>query len=135
MVSLRDRSSAPVPPPVVSLRDLVMSPVPPLEEDDAEVLHRMLQAAEMCPAPCWPGYADYLAMDWLERRAWIAAWKKIRSADAMLTGLASLGPMGVALAGADADGGAAAEEVFLQGRVDEALVAIRAEMAEVQKRV
>lgn len=112
----------------MTLRELAASPVPPPRADQQAELLRVAEHAELAlRAGVSLTLSDYIEADWLTRRALIAAADSLRGIAAQRAGLASLGPLGAALAGADMDGGAAAESVYLAQQTALAVASIQAE--------
>ncbi len=110
--------------------DLAREPVPPVGPVTAEGAALQLHIDLAASVGVAPSYREWLGMGWEERHAWLAAADRARGIAAQLGGLAAMGPLGAALAGAEADGGAAAESVFLTRQVDAALASIEKEMEE-----
>jgi len=112
----------------MTLRELAALPLSPLRQDQQVELLRVAEHAELAlRAGVSLSLADYLAADWLTRRAFIAAADSLRGLAAQRAGLAALGPLGAAMAGADMDGGAAAESVYLSQQTALAVASIQAE--------
>jgi hypothetical protein len=113
---------------MTAFSELATKPIPPVEPGQAETLIRLTEHAELATeAGVVPGYEDWPKMGWLERRAWRAAAVRSRGLAAQRAGLASLGPLGAALAGADADGGAAAEAVYMTALAAKVVASVEAE--------
>ena len=113
---------------MTSLRELAASPVPRLRADQRDELLRVAEHAELAlRAGVGLTLTDYLEADWLTRRALIAAADSLRGLAAQRAGLAALGPLGAAMAGADMDGGAAAESVYLAQQTALAVADIQTE--------
>ena len=110
------------------LTELALSAIPDPEDDDKVLVLKLREHAYnalLCSQG--PTYQDYLAMSWPERDAFSHAYKAFRGLASQRAGLAVHGPLGSALAGAEADGGEAAERVFLEQVTQAALAVISAE--------
>ncbi len=110
----------------MTFMDLALKGVAPLESGELPLLVKLTRHAELALRSGLP-LPPYLEVDWLVRRAFIAAADRLRGQAAQRAGLAATGPLGAALAGAEADGGEAAEAVFLEQQTALALANIRAE--------